>query len=169
MKTTANTILITGGSAGIGLEIARKFVALGNKVIITGRDETRLSKAAAELGNVIAIPFDVSKNSNVEALANLVKNEYPDLNVLINNAGYAKIHNLSDANGNYDIAAAEMDTNFLSVVRLTEKLLPILRTQKKLQLLMYHLLQPLFQRQSCLPIQRAKRHCTPTRNHLGLP
>lgn len=129
MKTTANTILITGGSAGIGLEIARKFVALGNKVIITGRDEERLSKAAAELGDVIAIPFDVSKSSNVAALTDLIKNEYPDLNVVINNAGRAVITNLADANGSFEIAEDEMHTNYLSVIRLNEKLLPLLKQQ----------------------------------------
>jgi len=131
MKTTANTILITGGSAGIGLEMARQFVKSGNKVIITGRDEARLNKAAAELGNVTAIPFDVSSAENVESLVSLIKTEFPDLNVLINNAGRAAVHNLTDANGTYDIAAAEMNTNYLSVVRLTEKLLPLLKTQKE--------------------------------------
>lgn len=131
MKTTGNTILITGGSAGIGLEIARKFVALGNKVIITGRDEARLSKAAAELGNVIAIPFDVSKSSNVAALTDLIKNEYPDLNVVINNAGRAVVHNLAEAKNSFEIAEDEMHTNYLSVIRLNEKLLPILKEQKE--------------------------------------
>jgi len=130
MKTTANTILITGGSAGIGLEMARQFVALGNKVIITGRDEARLNKAAAELGNVTAIPFDVSNAGNVESLVNRIKTEFPDLNVLINNAGRGTVHNLAEGNSAYDIAEAEMNTNFLSVVRLTEKLLPLLKTQK---------------------------------------
>lgn len=131
MKTTANTILITGGSAGIGLEMARQFVKLGNKVIITGRDEARLNKAVAELGNVTAIPFDVSDAQSVGSLMSRIKTDFPDLNVLINNAGRAGIHNLADANGEgYGIAAAEMETNFLSVVRLTEKLLPLLKTQK---------------------------------------
>lgn len=132
MKTTASTILITGGSAGIGLEMARQLTALGNKVIITGRDEVRLNKAAAELGNVIAIPFDVSNAQNVESLVNRIKTEFPDLNVLINNAGRADIHHLADGNERaYDIAASEMETNYLSVVRLTEKLLPVLRSQEE--------------------------------------
>ena len=132
MKTTANTILITGGSAGIGLEMARKFVALGNKVIITGRDEAKLSNAAAELGNVIAIPFDVSKSSNVQALTDLIKNEYPNLNVVINNAGRAVVHNLADGNERaFEIAEDEMNTNYLSVIRLNEKLLPILKNQNE--------------------------------------
>ncbi|MHA3786904.1 SDR family oxidoreductase [Flavobacterium hauense] len=132
MKTTANTILITGGSAGIGLEMARQLTALGNKVIITGRDEARLNKAAAELGNVTAIPFDVSNEQNVNDLVSRVKTEFPDLNILINNAGRADIHHLADGDERaYDIAVSEFETNFLSVVRLTEKLLPVLKTQKE--------------------------------------
>lgn len=132
MKTTANTILITGGSAGIGLEMARQLTALGNKVIITGRDEARLNKAAAELGNVTAIPFDVSNEQNVNDLVSRIKTDFPDLNVLINNAGRADIHSLADSDERaYDIAVSEFETNFLSVVRLTEKLLPVLKTQKE--------------------------------------
>jgi len=58
MKTTGNTILITGGSAGIGFALAQRFIAEGNHVIITGRDQSRLDKAAAELGdNATAIAF----------------------------------------------------------------------------------------------------------------
>lgn len=132
MKTTGNTILITGGSAGIGLEMARQFVALGNKVIITGRDGERLKKAAAELGNVTAINSDVSDAKSVESLVNRIKTEFPDLNVLINNAGRADIHHLADGNQKaYEIASSEMETNYLSVVRLTEKLLPVLTAQKE--------------------------------------
>jgi len=131
MKTTANTILITGGSAGIGLEIARHFVALGNKVIITGRDENRLAKAAAELGNVTAISFDVSNADSVNSLVKRVTSDFPDLNVLINNAGRAILHNLAAANGAFEKAEDEMFTNYLSVIRLTEKLLPLLQSQKE--------------------------------------
>lgn len=131
MKTAGNTILITGGSAGIGLEIARQFVALGNKVIITGRNEERLNKAAAQLGDVIAVPFDVTKSSNVSALADLIKTQYPDLNVVINNAGAAGIHSLNDTDKTFDIAEDEIITNYLSVVRLNQQLLPILQQQKE--------------------------------------
>lgn len=131
MKTTGNTILITGGSAGIGLEIARQFVALGNKVIITGRNEERLNKAAVQLGDVIAIPFDVSKSSNVSALTDLIKTQHPDLNIVINNAGAAGIHSLSDTDKTFDIAEDEILTNYLSVVRLNQQLLPILQQQKE--------------------------------------
>lgn len=54
MKTTQNTVLITGGSAGIGFAIAQLLDQKGNHVIITGRDENRLKNAAARLNNVTA-------------------------------------------------------------------------------------------------------------------
>ena len=130
MKTTGNTILITGGSAGIGLEIARKFVQQGNKVIITGRDAARLEKAKAELGNVTAIQFDVTSAADVDALTERIKAEFPELNILINNAGRALIHNLAESRS-YDIALDEMTTNYFSVLRLTDKLLPLLKEQNE--------------------------------------
>lgn len=130
MKTTGNTILITGGSAGIGLEIARLFVQHGNKVIITGRDAARLEKAKAELGNVTAIQFDVTSAADVDALTERIKAEFPELNILINNAGRALIHNLAESRS-YDIAVDEMTTNYFSVLRLTDKLLPLLKEQNE--------------------------------------
>ena len=130
MKTTGNTILITGGSAGIGLEIARLFVQHGNKVIITGRDAERLEKAKAELGNVTAIQFDVTNAADVDALTKRIKTEFPELNILVNNAGRALIHNLAESRS-YDIAVDEMTTNYFSVLRLTDKLLPLLKEQNE--------------------------------------
>lgn len=132
MKTTGNTILITGGSAGIGLEIARHFVAKGNKVIITGRNEARLQEAAKELhGNVVAIPFDVSSAKDVTALVARVNIDFPDINVLINNAGQAYYYKLDENADAFEKAEDEMLTNYLSVIRLTEKLLPLLKKQKE--------------------------------------
>lgn len=131
MKTTGNTILITGGSAGMGLEMARIFAANGNKVIITGRDENRLQAAAAQLNNVAVIVSDVTKDSDVTALVKRLTNDFPQLNILINNAGKAFAYNLSGGAGAYEKATEEMLTNYLSVIRLTEKLLPLLEHQKE--------------------------------------
>lgn len=130
MKTTNNTVLITGGSAGIGLEIARKFLAEGNHVIITGRNKERLTAAAEQLGgNVIAITFDVSNAADVEVLVKQVTQNFPNLNILINNAGAAYTYKLDAEAGAFEKAQNEMLTNYLSVIRLTEKLLPVLKQQ----------------------------------------
>lgn len=132
MKTTANTILITGGSAGIGLEMAKQFVALGNKVIITGRNVEKLMNAATGLGeNATAIPLDVTNSDNVDSLVRRIKNDFPQLNIVVNNAGHAFVHNLSDTGNTFSRASEEIMTNYLSIVRLTEVLLPVLRNQKE--------------------------------------
>lgn len=131
MKTTANTILITGGSAGIGFETAKQLLALGNKVIITGRDANRLAAAKAELGDVTAIPFDVTSDTDVALLVQRIKTDFPELNILVNNAGQAHVHSLSAGDGAYRKATDEMLTNYLSIVRLTEELLPLLEKQEE--------------------------------------
>lgn len=131
MKTTNNTILITGGSAGIGFEIAKLLSEKGNNVIITGRNEERLNQAASKLNNVKTIVSDVSKAEDVEKLVAQITQDFPQLNMVINNAGQAFVFDMTAENANgFKKAEAEMLTNYLSAIRLNEKLLPILKTQQ---------------------------------------
>lgn len=129
MKTTKNTVLISGGSAGIGLEIAKLLSAKGNQVIITGRDQSRLNQALSQLENAVGIVSDVSKKEDVETLIATLKHDFPGLNVVINNAGRAELYDIANSNGAFETAADEMLTNYLSVIRLNEKLLPLLKAQ----------------------------------------
>jgi len=129
MKTSNNTILITGGSAGIGLATAKAFLEKGNEVIITGRDAKRLEQAAAQLPGVHTLVSDVSSEAAVDELVNTIRTKFPKLNVLINNAGYAALHAVGAGQEIWKEAEKEMYTNYVSVVRLTEKLLPVLRQQ----------------------------------------
>jgi uncharacterized oxidoreductase len=131
MKTTQNTILITGGSAGIGFEIARLFSQQGNDVIIIGRDEERLAKAAAKLRNVTPLVADVSKEEDVETLVKILYADFPNLNVVVNNAGSAFVNNLLETDRTFEKAQEEMLTNYLSIIRLNEKLLPLLTGQEE--------------------------------------
>lgn len=131
MKTTNNTVLISGGSAGIGFEIAKLLSEKGNHVIITGRNEERLKQAAAKLKNVTAIVSDVSNAEDVECLVEQINNDFPKLNIVINNAGRALVYDIAAENANaYEKAEDEMLTNYLSVIRLNEKLLPLLKKQE---------------------------------------
>lgn len=131
MKTTNNTVLITGGTAGIGLEIAKLFSTNGNKVIITGRDKQRLDKALGQLKNATGIVSDVSRKEDVATLTGILKKDFQDLNIVINNAGRAILYNISASEGAFEKAEDEMLTNYLSVIRLNEQLLPLLKTQKE--------------------------------------
>lgn len=130
MKTTNNTILITGGSAGIGFEMAKLFSEAGNQVIITGRNKERMDKAIAKLKNTTDIVSDVTKARDVDQLVGQLQKDYPNLNVVINNAGSAHYYNMTEPGANaFEKASEEMLTNYLSIIRLNEKLLPMLKQQ----------------------------------------
>lgn len=131
MKNSQNTVLITGGSAGIGFEIAKQLSAKNNHVIIIGRNQERLDKAAAQLQNVTAIKADISNADDVEALTKKIKKDFPQLNVVINNAGAASINDLLTTPNVFENAQNEMFTNYISVIRLNEKLLPVLQQQSE--------------------------------------
>lgn len=129
MRTTNNKILIIGGSAGIGFEIA-KLLSADNTIIITGRDRSRLQQAAAKLKNTTAIVSDIADAGDVDVLVKKIYSEHPDLNVVINNAGKAFVYDLvADGADGFDKAGQEMLTNYLAIIRLNEKLLPLLRKQ----------------------------------------
>ena len=132
MKTTQNTVLIIGGTAGIGLEIVKQLTALNNHVIVTGRNKERLDSALASLKNVTAIPFDVSKENEVDNLVERISKDFPNLNMVINNAGRAILYSLADESQDaFANAEDEMLTNYLSIIRINQKLLPILKTQSE--------------------------------------
>lgn len=124
MKTTNNTVFISGGSAGIGLEIAKSFSEKGNKVIINGRNQERLDKALEQLENAVGIQGDLSVESERIRIANELIQNHPDLNIVINNAGEAYYYNLADNTNSYELAKKEINTNYLTIIHFTELLLP---------------------------------------------
>jgi len=132
MKTTNNTILITGGSAGIGFEMAKLFSEAGNQVIITGRNKERMDKAIAKLENTTDIVSDVTNAEDVDKLVAQLQKDYPNLNVVINNAGSANYYDMTEQGINaFEKASEEIMTNYLSIIRLNEKLLPLLKQQSE--------------------------------------
>lgn len=87
---SGKTALITGGSRGIGLMIAKGFVEAGVKVYISSRDASACDAAAKQLGKAcIPLPHDLGKTEEVHKLANEIKAREKKLDVLINNAGAA--------------------------------------------------------------------------------
>lgn len=126
MKTTKNTILVTGGGTGMGLEAAKQFSQSGNKVIMIARNEKRLKEESAKLPNTIAIACDLSDEQAIRNLVSTLKNEHPDLNMIFLNAGIATNYSLLDGSNAYEISKQEMLTNFNSAVLLTHELAPLL-------------------------------------------
>lgn len=126
MKTTGNTILITGGGTGMGLEAAKQFDAMGNTVIMVARNEERLKREAAKLNNASIIVCDLSIEDELDRLIKTVKNQYPNLNMVFLNAGIATNYKLFSRDDSYKISIDEMTTNFNSVVMLTQALAPML-------------------------------------------
>lgn len=124
MKTTGNTVFISGGSAGIGLAIAKKLQAAGNKIIINGRSEERLKKALEELKDAVGIQGDLSVEADRLRIAEELKTKHADVNIIINNAGAAYGYLLSETTNAHEKAAVEMNTNYIAVIHFTELLLP---------------------------------------------
>ena len=129
MKMTGNTILITGGSSGIGLELARQ-LANDNVVIITGRDLAKLETAKDELGNVHIVQSDAGDPKAISLLHETLTREFPALNVLINNAGIMRKISLRDGSNDLADLVREIDTNLNGPIRMVAQFLPHLRKQK---------------------------------------
>lgn len=131
MKTTGNTILITGGGSGIGFETAKLFAQKGNKVIITGRNAKKLEEAVQYIENGSFISCDVTDEQQVQQLVKTIEKDFGSLNILMNNAGQAMLYKLGEAPNAYKNASAEIMTNYLATVLLTDSLLPLLKQQKE--------------------------------------
>lgn len=102
MKLSGNTVLITGGAAGIGFAFAERFIKAGNKVIVCGRREAKLQEAKEKYPELITRICDVTKESDRISLFDWVTREHPDVNVLVNNAGIQQRYHLLNANAKDD-------------------------------------------------------------------
>ena len=125
MNISGNTILITGGTSGIGLALAEKFVQEGNTVIITGRRINRLDEIRHRIPEIIIKESDVNDDLQRVQLLEWVSEYHPDLNILINNAG---VQLITDFNQPLDLARVrlETETNFIAPLHLSSLFIPIL-------------------------------------------
>jgi uncharacterized oxidoreductase len=130
MKLTGRTILITGGSAGIGLAFALKFLELGNEVIVTGRRQAALDEVKAKHPRLHIIQSDAADAAQIAALAARVKVEFPKLDVLMNNAGILLYKNLKATASDLDGLMAEMNINVGGVLRTMSAFVGILTANK---------------------------------------
>ena len=130
MKTTSNTILVTGGGTGIGRALAQSFHALGNQVVISGRTQKSLDETTAANPGMKSLTVDLTKPDSLETFAARLAEQFPSLNVVIHNAGIMRPEKVLDESSAY-LADAEdiVATNLLGPIRLTAALLPLLRRQ----------------------------------------
>jgi uncharacterized oxidoreductase len=130
MKLTGRTILITGGSAGIGLAFALKFLELGNEVIVTGRRQAVLDQVKSKYPKLHAIQSDVADPQQIARLATRVKADFPKLDVLMNNAGILLYKNLTSPAADLSGLMAEININVGGVVGTTSALIDVLKANE---------------------------------------
>lgn len=121
MQISGNTILITGGTSGIGRALAEAFHAEGNQVIITGRRKHLLDEITAMNPGMKAAILDVEDSDAIASVAEQLKIDHPDLNVVIHNAGIMRSESVQE--GKIDDAEATVATNLLAPIRLTSELI----------------------------------------------
>jgi len=120
--------VITGGSRGIGLALARAFVQEGCHVVITARDEKALKTAAAKLGKnkALALPCDITNPDQVQGMFQAVKQQHSTIDVLVNNAGIA--HPLAPVEKlSVEDWKQVIDTNLTGMFLCTRAVLPMMR------------------------------------------
>ncbi|MGI5906871.1 MAG: SDR family oxidoreductase [Candidatus Pararuminococcus gallinarum] len=124
MKLAGHHILITGGSSGIGLALARAFTQAGSKVIICGRQEARLKSAQAAIPGLEIKVCDIAQSSQREDLFAWVTSVFPQLDVLINNAGIQRSIDLSAGTEDLFDGPDELTTNLMAPIHLCGLFIP---------------------------------------------
>lgn len=128
MIANGNTILVTGGGSGIGRELARRWHALGNTVIVAGRTLSALEETAAGQRDMHVMRLDVGRKDDIAKFSAEVVERFPDLNVLVNNAGIMRSEDIAAARDLADCEAT-IETNLLGPIRLTDALVEHLKAR----------------------------------------
>lgn len=123
MKLQGRTVLITGGTSGIGLELARRLLERGNTVAVTGRDRRKLDEAKQALPALHIFESDVTDPASIAALHGRVLAALPALDVLINNAGIMRNLDLNEPRELADVTR-EVDVMLRGPIQMTQQFLP---------------------------------------------
>lgn len=129
MTLENNTILITGGTSGIGYELGKALLEKDNMVILLGRKEHRL-EALRKMG-FETIKCDIGNPDEIEEAVVQIQNKYPDLNILFNNAGVQYNYVLTETFTSANTIINEININLTGQIVLTQLLLPVLSTSSK--------------------------------------
>uniref|UniRef100_UPI0040489F26 SDR family oxidoreductase n=1 Tax=Flavobacterium sp. TaxID=239 RepID=UPI0040489F26 len=130
MKQSKQIVLITGGSSGIGLALAKKFVENDNTVIITGRNLSKLETVKKEFPNIHIFQSDVTDDAEVRMLADDIQEKHNGIDILINNAGIMNLVNAGNEENDLQKQMQEIEINFNSPIRLLHYFLPQLKKSK---------------------------------------
>jgi len=124
-------VLITGGSSGVGLQLARALTSRACKVLICGRSAEKLQQAQQEMPNIEIFQSDLSKEKDCQELCSQIISKYPRLNCLINNAAIAHTTDFRTDPLAMNKAVKEFNSNLMAPIRLTKLLLPVLENNPK--------------------------------------
>lgn len=127
MKLEGNTILITGGTSGIGRALAISFHERGNRVIVTGRRRELLDAITGAHPGMTGIPLDLDEPTSLSRLGLEMRGRFPELNVLIANAGVSRPEDMTAEDWDASTAEAIVRTNILGVLAVTAEFLPALK------------------------------------------
>lgn len=130
MNVEGNTILITGGSSGIGLALVKRFLEFKNKIIITGRDETRLKNIKHNFPEIEIFKCDLAANNSLNDLVLFIEQQHADVNILVNNAAIQYNYLFTDEPGLPYKIDYEIAVNLAAPIKLTSLLLPVLIKNK---------------------------------------
>jgi uncharacterized oxidoreductase len=119
MKLSNRTVLVTGGTSGIGLGIAEAFQQAKSRVIVCGRNQEKLSRLEEKFPDITVLACDVGKAKEREKLAEEMLRRFPDLDILVNNAGIQRYIDLKKGYDELKSGEDEIAINFTAVVELT--------------------------------------------------
>lgn len=135
MTRKKQIVLITGGGSGIGLSLARKFLENGHKVIITGRNLSKLEKVKAELPDIHTFQSDVTNDAEVRMLVDDMEQQFGGIDVLVNNAGIMNLLDTGNESNELEKQFEEIEINLNSPIRLLHYFLPQLKKSKSATLI----------------------------------
>jgi len=124
MELQNSTVLITGGTSGIGLELVKQLTERGANIIITGRNLNNLTETQKRFQKVHVFQSDVSNPENIRQLYDDVIRQFPDLNILINNAGEMRLLDLQDREKSLENMNREIEINLSGTIRMVHQFLP---------------------------------------------
>lgn len=131
MLTSSSTILLTGGTSGIGLALLQQLHAQGHTLIVIARNQHKLLRLQTEYERVTTYKCDLSSREHVESLCDEIAKTHPELNIVINNAGVQHTPCFIDNDFSYDTIEYETTVNYLAPVWISYLLLPVLLNNNK--------------------------------------